>query len=229
MTHPLDGARLKVVRAQEHLKSFNEDAWRYIGTEPSKVVPKLEGDCVGIEGVITAEPPPALACVVGDFVTNLRASLDYIAWELAMKFGPATLTEGQKRRITFPLVSTKTDFADPKGTAERLRNVCRVPTAAMSVVESVQPYNAGYESLDALDQLVRIDKHRTLWLCGAFVESAGSFSIYHGDKLAWTVSGMVRMELNLAAFGRPMGTATDYRVEMNEKPTIFISIKSLSE
>src|SRR5262249_45471366 len=115
--------------------------------------------------------------------------------------------------------------ADPKGTAERLRNVCRVPTAAMSVVESVQPYNAGYESLDALDQLVRIDKHRTLWLCGAFVESAGSFSIYHGDKLAWTVSGMVRMELNLEAIRRTMGTATDYRVEMNEKPTIFISIK----
>lgn len=72
MTHPLDGARLKVVRAKEHLKSFNEDAWRYVSTDPYDVVSKFEGDIICVEGVVTAEPPPALACIVGDFVTNLR-------------------------------------------------------------------------------------------------------------------------------------------------------------
>jgi hypothetical protein len=33
------------------------------------------------------------------------------------------------------------------------------------------------------------------------------------------------MEMDLAAFGPSVGTATDYRVEMNEKPTIFVSLK----
>jgi hypothetical protein len=95
----------------------------------------------------------------------------------------------------------------------------------MSVIESVQPYNAGYEPLNALDQLVRIDKHRTLWLCGGFVESAGAFTIYRGDRPAWKVYGFTGMEMNLAAFGQPMAAATDYRVEMNEKPTLFVSLK----
>jgi hypothetical protein len=224
MTHPLYGARLKVVRAQEHLKSFNEDAWRYINTEPYQVESKIEGNHICVEGVITAEPPPALACIVGDFVTNLRASLDYIAWELAMLAGNP-LTDGQKRKVSFPIASTQANFAKAGGTAEHLRNVCGVPAEAMSVVESVQPYHAGYEPLSALDLLVRTDKHRTLLLCASFVESVGTILIHRGDRLALTAFGMRRMEMNLAAPSPPLGPATDYSVTMDEKPTIFVSIK----
>src|SRR2546423_7008713 len=136
--HPLHGARLKVVRAEEHLKSFNEIGRRYIDTEPYEVVLKRDGDYITVEGIVTAEPPPALACVVGEFVTNLRAALDYIAWELAMKAvrkAGITLTGGQQRRIAFPITdnpsTNKTGFAKPDGTPAHLANVCGVPAAAI--------------------------------------------------------------------------------------------------
>src|SRR5262249_3132983 len=89
----------------------------------------------------------------------------------------------------------------------------------------VQPYHAGYEPLLTLDQLVRIDKHRALWLCGSLVESLGGFAIYRGDELAWRGVGGTRVKMGLAAGGHPLGPASDYRVEMEGKPTIFVSLK----
>lgn len=230
MTHPLDGARLKVVRAKEHLKSFNEEAWRYVNTDPCKVVSKVEGDIVSVEGIVTSQPPPTLACIVGDLVTNCRAALDYIAWELAMRAG-RSLSGRQLKRIMFPIATNPTDFAKPDGTAAHLRDVCAIPTPALAVIESVQPYHAGYEPLNALDQLVRVDKHRTLCLCGTFFGDMGNVSVYRGDTLAFTTYGtgsefgMSRLKANLAASGQPPGPTPEYRVEMKGKPTVFISLK----
>src|SRR5438552_626830 len=164
MNAALDGAKLKVVRATEHLKSFNEEAWRYVSAEPYEVVLQRNQDYISVKGVITTEPPPALACIIGDFVTNLRASLDYVAWELAAKTGSA-LSDGQKRGITFPIAADQAGFSKTNGTADHLQRICGVPAAAIGVIESVQPYHAGYEALSSLDYLVRTDKHRMLLLC----------------------------------------------------------------
>jgi len=222
--HPLDGALLKVIRADQHLKAFEVECGRYIQTKPYKVVSNFEGDVISVEGVITAEPPPSLACIVGDFVTNLRAALDYIAWELAMKAG-RNLTDQQRRKVTFPLASNEANFTKADGTAAHLENVCGVPAEAIGVIESVQPYHAGYQSLGSLDLLVRTDKHRALLLCGSFMESAGAIAIYHGSSLAWKASGMTRMEMNLAAFSPPRGPASEYRVEVEEEPTLLVALK----
>ena len=70
--------------------------------------------------------------------------------------------------------------------------------------------------MNALDLLVRVDKHRTLLLCTLFIESAGKFSIYRGDKLAWTCSGMTGIRINLATLGPSLAGATDFRVEVDE-------------
>jgi hypothetical protein len=115
MSHPLDGARLKVVRAQKHLKALYHEIERYIDAEPYDVPVTQIGNLVSAEGVITAEPPPDLACIVGDCVTNLRAALDYVAWELVARFATKPLTGKQERRISFPIVANKSDF--PKADA----------------------------------------------------------------------------------------------------------------
>ena len=143
MPNPLDGARLKIARAQEHLEAFNEVGGRYIRTEPYGIVSKVEGDFIHVEGVITVEPPRCLACIVGDFVTNLRASLDYIAWELAMKAG-RSLSDSQKRRIAFPIALDKASFSKKDGTAAHLERVCGIPATTIAVIESVQPFDGLY-------------------------------------------------------------------------------------
>jgi hypothetical protein len=224
---PLDGARLKIVRAQEHLKSFNEIARRYIDTQPYAVVSKIEGDCISIEGVITAEPPPSLACIVGDFVTNLRASLDYIAWEL-VQFAGNTLTESEQKRVTFPIILTQARFTDPKSAAMYLGgNTCGIPASTLSIIESVQPYQTGYEVMGVLDLLVRIDKHRTLLLCALLMHHTGGYSVYRGNELMWTVRGrgLRSGEYNLRAMGPSFLPATNYRMEMDEQPTVLITFK----
>jgi hypothetical protein len=228
MAHPLDGARLKIVRAKQHLESFNEEAGRYIDANPPKVVTKVEGDCISVEGVITSEPPPPFACIVGDFVTNLRASLDYIVWELTVLAG-RSLSVGQMRKVTFPIATDQASFTKANGTADHLSRICGIPAAAMSVIESVQPYHAGYEAMGALDSLVRTDKHRTLLLCASLVENIGGYSIYCRDELIETgvSDGLVRMKINLATRGESLAgtTSEDYRMKMDGKPTIFVSLK----
>ena len=57
------------------------------------------------------------------------------------------------------------------------------------------------------------------------MQSAGKISIYRGDKLAWIAHGMTRLEMNLTAFGPSVGAAPDYRMEVDEKPTVLVSLK----
>jgi hypothetical protein len=227
MAHALDGARLKVVRAQEHLKSFNEDGWRYMSTEPYQTVLKREGNVVTVECVITAEPPPRLACIVGDCVTNLRAALDYIAWELFLKFGPSTLSESQKRKIVFPICDSHASFTKPNGSAQSLGSVYGLGgAAAFREIENVQPYHAWYESLDTLNLLVNRDKHRMLLLCCSVVFQQGELSFFQGDKPCWRTTGGIGMKFDLDAWGPKFAAGSPpLSVKVETKPTVLVALK----
>jgi hypothetical protein len=162
MNHALDGARIKIDRAKEHLDSLKGEIQRYIDCKPFEVPLEVKGDmtrtCRPL--VLRLEPPLRLSTIIGDCVTNLRASLDYIAWELATKYAATPLKSGQQKRVQFPITLTQQDFSKVSGTADHLRNVCNIPAAALTLIESVQPYHAGYELLKHLNDLANEDKHR---------------------------------------------------------------------
>lgn len=102
-------------------------------------------------------PPSRLSTIIGDCLTNARAALDYIIWELAQQYfdPPVDILNGHDRRIvSFPIVGTSAD-ADFKDLAKR-----HIPADAVAEIRLSQPYNAGYESLGWLNVLVNIDKHR---------------------------------------------------------------------
>lgn len=231
MPHPLDGARLKIERAKEHLRSFNEEGSRYLSTEPYQLVAKRVGDLLTVEVAITSEPPPLLACVVGDFVTNLRAGLDYVAWELFVKFGAQTLSESQKRRISFPIFASATDFADAGSSAQFLNSIYGTAgAAAFTIIESVQPYHAGWESLRILNQLVNRDKHRMLLLCTSVVYERGELSFFQGNTLCWRTSGGISSTFNLGAWGAKFGQGSlPVTVKAETKPTLLVGLKDFPE
>src|SRR5438094_6769697 len=91
MKHPLDGARLKVIRAQEHLDCLKAEVWMYLHQQPDEVRSQPERSPQHtwlrpthvLPPIVPAEPPPRLSAIIGDCVTNARAALDYIMWELA--------------------------------------------------------------------------------------------------------------------------------------------------
>src|SRR4051812_18603330 len=124
MNHPLDGARLKIVRAQEHLDSLKAEIEMYLHEQPHEVYSRPQtypynsrrGAAYAayysasiqhvLPALIPGVPPLRLSTIIGDCVTNARAALDYIVWELAQRFfdPPFDLTNGNDRRIVaFPI------------------------------------------------------------------------------------------------------------------------------
>src|SRR5436309_15982842 len=86
MKHPLDGARLKVIRAQEHLDCLKAEVWMYLHQQPDEVRSQPERSPQHtwlrpthvLPPIVPSEPPPRLSAIIGDCVTNARAALDYI-------------------------------------------------------------------------------------------------------------------------------------------------------
>jgi hypothetical protein len=93
----------------------------------------------------------------GDFIANLRSALDHLAWQLALLGGAMPTIE-----ICFPICEVN------NSASRRFFNKCTlgIPTAAVAVIESFQPYHLGsdYRSthLWRLNKLWNIDKHRHL-------------------------------------------------------------------
>jgi hypothetical protein len=77
---------------------------------------------------------------VGDILHNFRSALDHVAWRLVSegKCPPENLTEGQQRRVQFPIYTDRKDFND--WLDKRLPGVNRFQRA---VVRWHQPYRGG--------------------------------------------------------------------------------------
>jgi hypothetical protein len=222
----LDGARLKVVRAQQHLQALDEEIGRYLDRKPYDVVSDKDHKMTVFQVVTKEDPPPCLSAIIGDCVTNIRAALDYIAWELAAKHATRALTEKEERQIAFPLLKTTSTNADFRGNnaAAHLASVCSVPTAAMNMIEGVQPYNAGYEILGKLNLLVNHDKHRALLLCVGCIREAGKITIRHEGR-KWHSAGGASISVNLKAPEPGMPPPPPPEVKMEGEPPIFVAFE----
>ena len=171
MNSPLDGARLKIIRAQEHLDSLKAEIRMYLDEQPHEVrsQPAKYGhrssDLQMLPPLIPEEPPLRLSAIIGDCVTNARAALDYIVWELVQRYldPPFDSTNRNDRHIvTFPIYQSPT-AADLKARLDGLTKR-KIPARAITEIQAAQPYNAGYEPLGWLHKLVNIDKHQMLLL-----------------------------------------------------------------
>jgi hypothetical protein len=164
MSHPLDGARLKVVRAQEHLDSLKSEILRYLDTDSYVVTVKKNPDnTYGGSADITHQPDPRLGAIIGDCLHNLSCALDYTMWEIADTFAGRMLIpppNGDDRPY-FPIWTNPTSF---KNYVSRLNDPkawnYQIPDPVIAEFEAVQPDRTGYEKLAIFRDLVNADKHR---------------------------------------------------------------------
>src|SRR4029434_5844611 len=148
MNHPLDGAKFKVVRAQEHLDTLKNEIRGYLDGGNYKITfkPNAKGHPEPYP-VSTVEPPLRLNAVVGDVMTNVRASLDYIIWQLGIAHfqNPPLIPDEDKKWASFPI------YNDPSsdGLANKINRFTnrQVPTSAVDEIKALQPYNRPYRSL----------------------------------------------------------------------------------
>lgn len=152
--HPLEGARLKIGRAGEHLSTLKVGLRDYEARAPYELVKEPHPDYQWhvVRAKVREEPPVRLGLIVGDFLNNLRAALDHVAWQLAL-----LKTTSPSWNTQFPV------FGKPPIDKRQIRDI---PVEAADVMERLQPYHRLYglntDPLWILHEGCRFDKHRTI-------------------------------------------------------------------
>jgi hypothetical protein len=147
---------LKTPRAKEHLDDLRERLRVFREDKPITIT--REDDFQNQRHIVrlkVKDIPEKLALVLGDCIFCLRASLDQLVWALAH------LTLDYPVGTQFPIF----DAADDGQIARRTRGV---PTDAVSIMKSLQPYTGQNAAavhahlLWRLNKLCNIDKHRRI-------------------------------------------------------------------
>lgn len=173
MDDPLLGARLKIERARQHLKTLGHETRVFTESQPYRTViePDPEtGDQVVRVRLTRPERriPLRLGLIAGDAIHNLRSALDHLAWQLAV------IGDGPDRFTQFPLFD---DAHEYRRLEHRLLH--GIVKGHRTRIEALQPYhvkqlvNAGTlldrgdpriinASLMAIGRLDNTDKHRLI-------------------------------------------------------------------
>jgi hypothetical protein len=183
----LDGVREKLIRADEHLQAIERVAAEYIVTEEFGIrtqwehIPEKSGRS-GTTWRADLKPPPPLriAVLCGDFVHNLRSSLDHLARALVLESGGTPNDDPGDGPVTqFPVLEER---LTRNGNVRPLRIIGGISPPAEFLLETVQPYqrvdDPTLHPLWILNRLWNVDKHRTLNVVGV---NLGKITITFSD------------------------------------------------
>jgi hypothetical protein len=172
----LSGVRLKLARANKHLNKLEAELKRFTTEDSELPEVQIRSDgpwtCVDLLPFPKA-PSPDLSLIAGDAIYNLRATLDYLIWQLILR-------EGKRPgvRHAFPIYEKRPEFisqveAPPKGRENR-SPLYGIPVSGdvWTIIEQAQPYRRGQHPaplthpLAVLHRLSNIDKHHSplAWL-----------------------------------------------------------------
>jgi hypothetical protein len=150
--------RLKMRWAKRHLNFLHRGVWRFLRHNAYRV--ETEDDLEAGQYVVRLKVGPVndvLGLVAGDFLSCLRASLDHLASALTL------CPDGTPNsNASFPVIHVD----NSRGRKQISDAVSGVPSNAVSLIESFQPYHYGnaYQTSELwrLHRLWNIDKHRRI-------------------------------------------------------------------
>jgi hypothetical protein len=169
----LEGVREKLIRADEHLHAVKTAEAEFIVTEENGVRRQYEEHITeksGRPGVtwranLNPAPPLRIAVLCGDFVHNLRSSLDHLARALVLE--NAGTPSDTPPTTQFPICQDRLTRADD---IRDVTVVGGISAEAEYLIDTVQPYqrvdDPTLHPLWLLHELWNIDKHRTLTVAG---------------------------------------------------------------
>jgi len=167
MPHPLDGAFKRVNRADVHIRELETLVERFRKQYEYEIVPEnnlterqilqhfFDKKSIPIMGIYNRpvdEIPEDIPIIVGETVYNLRASLDYLVYELS----------GRRSGTQFPIEDCKLSKDGKYGFDTRRKTFLNGLTDAhVAAIEALQPY-AGCKWAKTLRDISNPDKHRHL-------------------------------------------------------------------
>ena len=99
---------MKLDRAKAHFEALKRDVDAFLG-QPHPYRASIKFDTKASEyrliGHVDRDAPPELGPVIGDFLFNLRSTLDHLAWELVRANG-----QTPDKRTEFPIFLARDDF-----------------------------------------------------------------------------------------------------------------------
>jgi hypothetical protein len=150
------GARAKVKRAYQHIAEFEKliNTYREVGGYFISIEKNPEtGNLHLINSPGDLSLLAGMAPIVGDVIHNLRAALDYIAYQIIL-----AATGKADETIYFPIDNNRNSLI---GKSEFAAIKSAAPDLAEIIVKVQEPYGAG-NKLVPLNKLDRMDKHRLL-------------------------------------------------------------------
>ena len=154
----IDGPQRKLDWAYKHLQHFNAEWKSFLKGEPYKATPYIDSQ-TGQELLrikVNKRPTSDLSLTFGDFVQNLRASLDHLVWDIALS---DKNTPAPDDSTEFPI------FIMENAEAIRKRIKC-LPQPVRDAIKGLQPYTAGdrrrEHPLWIVRQLSNADKHKRI-------------------------------------------------------------------
>jgi hypothetical protein len=153
LTHPLDGCRERVKRANEHFGELEREITvlfeKQANAVPFNLDTKPPHSPVNVRLPAETFAGLRLGTLIGEICYNLRCALDYLVYALA------ELDAGSPQKGTqFPIIDMANDFAG-RGKAM----LSGVNFAHVAKIEGLQPYN-GCKWTGRLRDLSNMDKHR---------------------------------------------------------------------
>ncbi len=120
-----DGLWRKFSRSELHLQMFEDDVLRWEQSNRNNPV-HAEEMIEGREWVLSADYiPPDLVkwgLIFGDFIHNLRSSLDHLAYQLAVT-ASGMPTPPNERVVNFPIYSKRSKFRAWRNDSRRARHI----------------------------------------------------------------------------------------------------------
>lgn len=163
--NPLTGPRAKAERAKKHVQDLNIALKAFFDSKPYTVGTKHNPNTRQLIYYLTgvAEVPSHIATIAGDAIHNMRASLDYLAYQLVLV---GTGSPGPFRYVYFPIFESAKEYEERK--LERIKGM---RPEAIKAIDLVKPYKGGNDQLWRLHQLDLVDKHRLLITVGSYFQS----------------------------------------------------------
>ena len=159
MIAPFEASKLKLERAAEHLQEFETAAIAYLNSKPCAIIvepfPGGLHEAMGTQSWnarIRKSVPMKFSAIIGDFVHNLRTTLDLLVCDLV------TINGKSAKEVYFPFCATAAEL--PR--MIRDRKIHRAGADVVALIESMKPYSGGNIALRAIHDLDVTDKHHAL-------------------------------------------------------------------
>lgn len=166
----------KLERSNKHLKELHRVIHRYLNSKANGVVhDKRQQRILIVRAFSRREPPPSCSGLIGEYLYHVRASLDFMACELA-RLNNKVVDDN----CEFPIFIDRDKFRNPitgKLTRGAEKRIGLLRPDHQAIIEEEQPFNGRHgkpqdDDLWLLYRLSNFDRHQFLHLTSIIAKTS---------------------------------------------------------